>query len=220
MNPHTTPAVDEVGRLVIHLPDDATFYGARSYLPIALDLVERVKTPSLLRPDPQGINYMAQYEVFSALCSDRAQRTVDQTLRVGGQPTKPERYLGLWRDAIAASVSAESAAEEHDIRVVAVLQAPLAAMASAKSSWTCCPFGTFAAFQARYANQMDLTGDGAFTLELDLARPGAARDAYYGASMICTVLRREPAAWRACIELRKTTTGRPGQASLFASAET
>ena len=37
-------------------------------------------------------------------------------------------------------------------------------MASAKSSWTCCPFGTFAAFQARYAKQMDLTGDGAFTL--------------------------------------------------------
>ena len=60
MHPHTTPAVDEVGRLVIHLPDDATFYGARSYLPIALDLVEGVKTPSVLRPDPQGINYMAQ----------------------------------------------------------------------------------------------------------------------------------------------------------------
>ncbi len=93
-------------------------------------------------------------------------------------------------------------------------------MASAKSSWTCCPFGTFAAFQARYAKQMDLTGDGAFTLELDLARPGAARDAYYGASMICAVLRREPTAWRACIELRKTTAGRPGQASLFASVET
>jgi len=220
MHPHATPVVDEVGRLVIHLPDDATFYGARSYLPIALDLVERVKTPSLLRPDPQGINYMAQYEVFSALCSDRAQRTVDQTLLVGGQPTKPERYLGLWRDAIAASVSAESAAEEHGIRVVAVLQAPLAAMASAKSSWTCCPFGTFAAFQARYAKQMDLAGDGAFTLELDLARPGAARDAYYGASMICAALRRAPTAWRACIELRKTTAGRPWQASLFASVET
>ena len=219
MNPHTTPAVDEVGRLVIHLPDDATFYGARSYLPIALDLVERVKTPSLLRPDPQGINYMAQYEVFSALCSDRAQRTVDQTLLVGGQPTKPERYLGLWRDAIAASVSAESAAEGHGIRVVAVLRAPLAAMASAKSSWTCCPFGTFAAFQAKYAKQMDLTGVGAFALELDLALPGAARDAYYGASMICAVLRQAPTAWRACIELRKTT-GRPGQASLFASVET
>ena len=53
--------------------------------------------------------------------------------------------------------------------------------------------------------------------------PGQVRlvvDAYYGASMICTVLRREPAAWRACIELRKTTAGRPGQASLFASVET
>ena len=37
---------------------------------------------------------------------------------------------------------------------------------------------------------------------------------------ICTVLRREPADWRACIELRKTTAGRPGQASLFASVET
>ena len=67
---------------------------------------------------------------------------------------------------------------------------------------------------------MDLTGVGAFALELDLALPGAARDAYYGASMICAVLRLEPTAWRACIELRKTTTGRPGQASLFSSVET
>lgn len=219
MNPHSTPAIDEVGRLVIHLPDDATFYGDQSYLPIALDLVDGVKTPSLLRPAPQGVNYMAQYEVFSALCSDRAQRTVDQTLLVGGNPTKPERYLGLWRNAIAASISAESAAEEHGIRVVAVLRAPLAAMASAKSSWTSCPFGTFAAFQAKYTKQMAPTDGGAFALELDLARPGAARDAYYGASMICAVLRREPTAWRACIELRKTTTGGPGQAPLFASEE-
>lgn len=56
MNPTTNPTVDEVGRLVTHLPDDATFYAERSYLPIALAPVEGVETPSLLRPDPQGVN--------------------------------------------------------------------------------------------------------------------------------------------------------------------
>ena len=78
---------------------------------------------------------MAQYEVFSALCSDRAQRTVVQTLLVGGTPTTPERYLRLWRDAITTSVSAETAATLHGIRAVAVLQAPLASVTGAKSSW-------------------------------------------------------------------------------------
>ena len=88
MSPHS-PTLDEVGRLVIHLPDDATFYGERSYLPIAVDLVDGSTTPSLLRADQHGVHYMAQYEVLSALCSDRAQRTVDQTLLVGGTPTTP-----------------------------------------------------------------------------------------------------------------------------------
>ena len=96
MSPHS-PTLDEVGRLVIHLPDDATFYGERSYLPIAVDLVDGSKTPSLLRADQHGVHYMAQYEVFSALCSDRAQRTVDQTLLVGGtrsqlrSPPRPQQ---------------------------------------------------------------------------------------------------------------------------------
>lgn len=220
MNPNTIPPANEVGRLVIHLPDDATFYDKRSYLPVALDLVEGSQTPhpSLLRADEQGINYMAQDEVFSALCSDRAQRTVDQTLLVGGDPVTPERYLGMWRAAIASSVSPETAAKEHGIRPVAVLLGPLAAMSGAKSSWTTCPFGTFDAVRARYGKQIEVARDGTFALELDLVQPGCARDAYYTASMMCAVLRRETTAWRACIEIR-TTSGRRGQVQLFDSVE-
>lgn len=217
MSPHS-PTLDEVGRLVIHLPDDATFYGERSYLPIAVDLVDGSTTPSLLRADQHGVHYMAQYEVFSALCSDRAQRTVDQTLLVGGTPTTPERYLRLWRDAMTTSVSAETAATLHGIRAVAVLQAPLASVTGAKSSWTTCPFGSFTSFRAKYGGQMSLASDGTFALELDLARPGSARDAYYGASMMSSVLRSEPTAWRASIELR-VTAGHHEQVPLFAGAE-
>ena len=55
------------------------------------------------------------------------------------------------------------------------------------------------------------------TSKAEVIRVATAR----GAGLINDVRAlREPAALRACIELRKTTAGRPGKASLFASAET
>lgn len=215
---YTAPFANEVGRVIIHLPDDATFYRDRSYLPIAIDLVDGKQIPSLLRSDEHGIDYMAGYEIFSALCSDRAQRTVDRRLLVDAAPITPERYLSLWRSAIGCSIPPEEASKTLGIQAVAVLQAPLAAMAGASSSWTSCPFGAFEAFQAKYRRELNVSDDGVFTLELDLARPEAARDAYYAASMVSTRLRQGSIVWRASIELR-TSSRQVGQVSLFAIAE-
>lgn len=215
---NTPPTANEVGRVVIHLPDDATFYRDRSYLPIAIDLVDGTQIPSLLRSDSHGIDYMAGYEIFSALCSDRAQRTVERSLLVDNAPITPEGYLGLWRSAIGNSMPPEAASKTLGIQAVAVLQAPLAAMAGARSSWTSCPFGAFEAFQAKYRRELNASDDGVFTLELDLARPEAARDAYYAASMVSSRLRQGAIVWRASIELR-TSPRQAGQVSLFTIAE-
>jgi hypothetical protein len=215
---YTAPPSNEVGRVVIHLPDDATFYRDRSYLPIAIDLVDGTQIPSLLRSDSHGIDYMAGYEIFSALCSARAQRTVDRSLLVDNAPITPERYLGLWRSAIGNSMPPQAASKTFGIQAVAVLQAPLADLAGARSSWTSCPFGAFETFQDKYRRELNVSSDGVFTLELDLARPGAARDAYYAASMVSTRLRHGSTAWRASIELRTSPRG-TGQVSLFAVVE-
>lgn len=218
MTGYTVPPANEVGRVIIHLPADATLYRDRSYLPIAIDLVDGKRVPSLLRSDEHGIDYMAGYEIFSALCSDRAQRTVDRRLLADAAPIAPERYLSLWRSAIGSSIPPEEAAKTLGIQAVAVVQAPLANMAGARSSWTSCPFGSFEAFQAKYLRELNVSDDGVFTLELDLAGPEAARDAYYAASMVSTRLRHGSTAWRASIELR-TSPSRTGEVSLFAVVE-
>ncbi len=218
MKSQITRPTDEVGRVVIHLPDDAMFYSHRSYIPVAIDSYDGGQTPTLLRPGDHGISYMAQYEIFSTLCSDRAQRSVDHSLLVDGMPVTPERYLGLWRAAIAESVDPAVAVSVHGIQAVAVLRAPLAAVSEAKSSWTSCPFGTFARFQAMYGHHFLYGADGTFSLELDLALPGHAQAAYYAASMMCNRFDRGCTSWQASIAVRQVGVRRH-QAGLFEIAE-
>lgn len=218
MPSETSSPINEIDRVVIHLPDDAMFYSHRSYLPVAIDLIDGEQQPTLLRHGDRGISYMAQYEIFSVLCSDRAQKAVDHQLLAAGKPVTPERYLGLWRTAIAESVTAAVAKAELGIQAVAVLRAPLAAMSDAKSSWTSCPFGTFARFQAAYGHLFKHCDDGTFALELDLAIAGCAQAAYYGASMMCNKFDRGSSSWHAGILIRRVGT-RLHQAGLFEVAE-
>lgn len=217
MNLNHNAPVNEVGRVVIHLPEDAIFYEARSYLPVVIDQVDGMNRPALLRSGGQNLHYLAGYEIFNTVCSDRAQRTVDQALLVDGAPITPERYLTLWRAAIKGSVPINTAAREHGFDVVAILSGPRAEMAGAKATWTNCPLGSFAAFEAKYRRHFSAAGDGSFRVELDLARPDAARDASFAASMMSNALRRSSQPWRTQIELRQT---RPalGQAPLFDTA--
>ena len=218
MNHDIDRPINEIGRIVIHLPDDAMFYRDRSYLPVAIDQADGQQRPTLLRSGERGINYMAQYEIFSSLCSNRAQMAVDQRLLVAGMPVTPERYLGMWRIAIAGSLAPADAAREHGIQARAILGAPLADMAGVKSSWSTCPFGTFSRFQAKFGDLFELGDDGNFMLELDLATPGHARAAYYAASMMCSKFDRSSTNWRACIEVRKVGAQRH-QSGLFEIAE-
>ena len=101
MHPHTTPAVDEVGRLVIHLPDDATFYGARSYLPIALDLMNGVKTPSSGWVDDVSTEYARQFLTEN---KDRPFSLVVGFKTCHGPFTPPERTAQTYGDAEARAV--------------------------------------------------------------------------------------------------------------------
>lgn len=218
MNHDINRPINEIGRIVIHLPDDAMFYRDRSYLPVVIDMADGEQLPKLLRSGDHGINYMAQYEIFSSLCSDRAQMAVDQRLLVAGMPVTPERYLGMWRTAIAASLTPADAALEHGIQACAILRAPLAELVDAKSSWTSCPFGTFERFQAKFGDLFELDEHGTFSLELDLATPGHARAAYYAASMMCSKFDRSSVSWRACIEIRQVGAQRH-QSGLFEIAE-
>lgn len=214
MNPHP---INEIDRVVIQLPDDAMFYRDRRYLPVIIDLVDGARQPALLASSENDIHYVAQYEIFSALCRDRAQKAVDLGLLVAAAPITPERYLGIWRTAIAGAVPPETAAQQHGIHAYAVLRAPLAAMAGVKSPWTTCPFGSFDAFRAKYGDQFQFADDGTFTLQLALAAPEHASAAFYAASMMRRSFDRDCAQWSAGIELRMSA--RRVQTGLFETAE-
>lgn len=98
--------VDEIDRIEVRLPSEATFYGTPMYVALAVDAAGDAEAPVLLGQQ-QGLRFFAQYELISLLCSERAQLAVDGQLRCRGARVSPEQYLGLWRKALAASPSAQ-----------------------------------------------------------------------------------------------------------------
>lgn len=211
-------SVNEVDRLAVRLPDDATIYQSPTYIAIAFDAdVSTARpTPKLLQRRPCMLEYQAQYELFSTLCADRAQQTVDAQLLVAGRSITPEKYLALWRHAVANAISLRALFADYGLRIVATLRAPLSAMAGRRSSWTCCPFGTFDAFLARHRPCMKFDAAGSFTLHLDLRDPDAARDAFYGASMLSDAFTAGSPECHVAMVLEHTRRHK-AQAPLFAS---
>lgn len=184
MDHPTSAVVNEVDRVVIRLPDDATIYRSPTYIAVAIDASESgVLAPSLLNHCDR-LDYLAPYELFNSLCRDRAQRTVDGRLLMEGRPIAPEQYLALWRSAIVKALSPSAANASHGMRIFARLSAPLGAAKGWRSPWTSCPFGTFDAVlkKHRASVQVDDTS-GVFVLCLDLRSLNAARDAFLAASM-------------------------------------
>src|SRR5688500_16559902 len=119
-----TPMVDEVDRIVVRLPDDATFYSTPLFVAIAVYLGDEGIRPVMLRPDHR-VRFLAQYEVMSLLCDDRAQLSVDGQLRCRGGRVTPEHYLGLWRKVLLAPLSAQELYEQHGWSLIAQLKGPL-----------------------------------------------------------------------------------------------
>jgi len=206
MDQNHASVINEVGRVVVRLSDDATIYGSATYVAIAFDASpgSPERSPSLLSRFPNGLGYQAQYELFYGLCADRAQKTVDGQLVADGRPISPEKYLCLWRQAIEHACSAGALFTDHGLRLVATLRAPLAAMSGKQSPWTSSPFADFEAFHAKHGRSMAVDAAGVFTLALDLRGRHAARDAYYGASMLSCALGHDSTDWQARITVHAT----------------
>jgi hypothetical protein len=116
-----THKVDEVDRIAVRLPDDATFYGTPMFVAIAVDLGCEGIEPVLLGQHHR-LRFLAQYEVMSLLCDDRAQLAVDGQLRCRGARVTPEHYLALWRKALLAPLSAQELYEQHGWSLIARLK--------------------------------------------------------------------------------------------------
>lgn len=199
--------VDEIDRIAVRLPSEATFYGTPMYVALAVDAAGDAEAPVLLGQQ-QGLRFFAQYELISLLCSERVQLAVDGQLRCRGARVSPEHYLGLWRKALAASPSAQEVYEQRGWTLVVRLSGPLSEgpWEGRKSGWTCCPFQTFAGFRARYANRMEQHDDGRFTVVIDLAEPDGARNAFYGRSLLSSVLGHD-GPWSAALHLVRESLG-------------
>lgn len=196
------PIIDnEVGRFVVQLPDDATICRAPSYVAVAFEASQGGVHATLPGQPDRRLRYHSGCEVVASLCTDRALRVVDESLVINGRPLAPERYLGLWRRALSLAASAQQLAERHRVRLVAVLDAPLAPLLGRRSGWSGSPFGTFDAFAERHARQMVVDSGGRFTLRLDLRQPDAARDAYFGEEFCRAALTEAHGPWHASLAL-------------------
>jgi hypothetical protein len=206
--------VNEIGRLLVKLPETSTFYGDPHYIPIAFEATDD-GCESCIVGIPQGrLAYLPKYRVIGALCGDRAQSTVDEALVVCGKPITPERYLALWRQALAEARAPAILTARHGLRIGAVIEAPLAPVWNAKSPWSGSPFETFDDMHARYASQIQDLGDGRFRLEFDLRVDDAARDAFYAEGIVSSALGHDNAAWRAGLTLQGRAAARQ-QDTLF-----
>lgn len=208
MHPVATRPVNEIGRFLVKLPENATFYGDPHYVPIAFEATDDGCESRIVGIPPTCLAYLPKYRVIGALCGDRAQRTVDGALVVCGKPITPERYLALWRQGLAEASAPAILTAEHGLRLAAVIEAPLAPLWKAKAPWSGSPFATFDEMHARYASQIQDLGDGRFRIELDLRAEDAARDAFYAGAIVSSALGHDSDAWSARLVLQGRTAAR------------
>lgn len=208
MHPTATRLVNEIGRFIVKLPENATFYGDPHYIPIAFEATDDGCESRIVGIPQTRLAYLPKYRVIGTLCGDRAQRTVDETLVICGQAITPERYLALWRKGLAEAQAPAVLTAEQGLRLGAFIEAPLAPLWKAKSPWSGSPFATFGQMHARYASQIQDLGDGRFRLEFDLRVDDAARDAFYAEGIVSSALGHDHDAWRAGLTLQGRAAAR------------
>ena len=214
MNPAATRPVNEIGRFLVRLPENATFYGDSHYVPIAFEATDDGCESRIVGIPEARLVYLPKYRVIDVLCGDRAQRTVDEALVVCGKPVTPERYLALWRQGLDEAASPAILAARHGLRVCAVIEAPLEPLWKAKQPGSGSPFETFDELHARYASQIKDLNNGRFRLEFDLRVDDAARDAFYAEALVSSALGHDSSAWSARLILHGRAAARQ-QGALF-----
>lgn len=208
--------INEVRRALVRLPGDATIYGDETFIVVAFDEVAGMVEATLLHSKCRHQRFLAQYEVFHLLCDGRAARTVDETVLVEGRPITPERYLRLWRAAFDQALSPAAFEASHGLKLVVLLEGPLAPLRGAAAPWTSSPFRTFEDFFERHRRRIEVLDGGRFRVELDLGRSQGARDAYYGSSFLSSA-RGDRDAWSTTHVIRGVT--RATQTELFDALE-
>lgn len=171
---------------MILLPEHSTIYSDPRFVAVAWSVdASNTTTAQVLGCQRRCLPFLARYEVFDQLCSDRALRTVDGGLWAEGLAVTPEHYFGLWRAALGRPLSAAQFARQFGVYAAAVFDAPLAPLRGQASSWSSSPFERFDDIESRYAARMRYRNDTqAFELVLDLREPDAARDAFYLESFV------------------------------------
>ena len=214
MHPAATRPVNEIGRFLVRLPQNATFYGDSHYVPIAFEATADGCESRIVGIPEARLVYLPKYRVIDMLCGDRAQRTVDEALVVCGKPITPERYLALWRQGLDEAAPPAIMAAMHGLCILAVIEAPLEPLWKAKQPWSGSPFETFDELHARYASQIKDMSDGRFRLEFDIRFDDAARDAFYAEALVSSALGHDSSAWSARLILHGRAAARQ-QGALF-----
>lgn len=215
MNAAPSQCANELGRLVVTLPSNATLYSVPHLIGIAIDATPGAPIATIIGANDTRLRYKAPYVLISTLCSDRAQRVVDHRMVVNGRPVTPECYLGLWRSAVDAASTPQQLAAQHGLSITAVLDGPLAPLFGTAAPWTSSPFPHFDDFYAAYARNSIKESEGRFRLELDLRQEHAARDAYYADSFMSSALGHNSPAWSSQLVVRGAVAKLKLQQGLF-----
>lgn len=168
--------INEVGAVCVKLPIDVCPTSSadhRRYLCIVMDS----------RRDPKALGselpFLPHYEAISRVCLERAVLIVDGSLRVQRRRMEPDAYIRRWRRALDEAIEIDQLRSHVGLQAVAKLQldAP-ATFLAARPRWVNPPYPTPAALIAARSNEVRTDG-GRITMEIDLAAPNGARDAWW-----------------------------------------
>jgi hypothetical protein len=193
------PVCHEHARAVVALPENATFYDGTHYVPIVWESIPQSPTPQpgIVGDHRDGLPYFPAWRLIDLLCSDRARRTVEGQLRDGFQIVTPERYLGLWREALARPLTADDLAGRHGLSLRVTLGAMLERERGARCPWNSSPFDTFEDFEAlyggRFVRRALSSGHVCFEVTLDLREPDAACHVFYAHALLSRQKEAQPA---------------------------
>lgn len=107
----------------------------------------------------------------------------------------PERYLKLWRTAMATPLPVSELEARHGLRLLAVLEGQREMLKTSESRWEGYPFACLADMASVYGGVVELA-DGRFRLEVDLSLPNGARDASWADAFLWPARRNNTAATR------------------------
>lgn len=173
------PMKNEIDRVVIALPANTCIYSDARFLAIAFDADAQGQPHAETLRFKENLPFLASYEIFYCLCNARAQWAVDQSLVVKGQALTPERYLGLWREAVKQAISLQEFADRYGFTTLLEFEGSLS-LRGQKNMWDSSPFPHFYDFEAAHSAHFEyLDTNQRFRVTLDLLTKDASRDAFY-----------------------------------------